>query len=108
MAPTPEERLVALETEKGHDKELLREIREELKLLPVRISRRTKKQLAECRAMQDAKHLIKIDRKPEADDYSWLKRLLIVGLFVGSVIGGIYQVAQDQKPNLPAILQGVK
>lgn len=108
MAPSAEERLAALETDRNHNKEELGEIKQELKRLPRRISKQMERLLTECRAMQDAKQLTKKDRTPPADDYSWLKKLLIVGLFVGSVIGGIYQVTQDQKPNIPAILQGVK
>ncbi len=109
MAPSAEERLAALEAEKDHVKELLKEIKEDLKFLPSRISRRTKKQLAECRAMQDAKQITKKDRKPESDDYSWLKKLLIVLISVGSVIGGaIYQYRESAVKTVTIQQQGGK
>lgn len=109
MSPSAEERLAALEAEKDHNKELLKEIKEDLKRLPGRISRRTKKQLAECRAMQDAKQLTKKDRQQSPDDYSWLKKLLAVLLALGSAIGGaVYQYQEAKKPAGQQITQGGK
>lgn len=96
MAPSDVERIIALEKNDEHKTELLKEIREELKRLPSRISRRTKKQLAECRAMQDAKQLTKQDKDQEQDDYGWLKKLLVALFAIGSAIGGaVYQYRES-------------
>lgn len=107
MAPTELERLATLEAKAKTSDDLLKEVRRELKRLPGRIGRRTAHQLAECRAIQDGKRLT--TGKPEPDtDYGWLKKLLVVGMTIGTLIGGaVYQVAQEAgRKQPPAISQG--
>ena len=105
MSPSAEERLSALETENTHTKELLREIKTELMRLPRRISKNTQAQLADCRAIRDAKHVHKMPAgATPADDYSWIKKAVVALMAVGSVIGGAvwqYQQVSGGKP--PAI-----
>lgn len=96
MTASEIERITAVEKDNQHNIELLKEIRSDLKRLPGRISRRTKKQLTECRAIQDAKRLTKIDIKPDQDDFAWLKKMLVVLFAIGSVIGGaVYQFKES-------------
>jgi hypothetical protein len=108
MAPTELERLATLEAKAKTSDDLLKEVRRELKRLPGRIGRRTAHQLAECRAIQDGKRVTG-NGKPAAkdDDYGWLKKLLVVGMTIGTLIGGaVYQVAQEAGRKPPAISQG--
>jgi len=105
MSPSAEERVSTLEAENTHTKELLREIKDDLRRLPRRISKNTQKQLADCRAIQDAKHVHKLPaRAVPADDYSWIKKAVVALMAIGSVIGGAvwqYQQISDGKP--PAV-----
>lgn len=112
MSPTPEERLSTLEAENGHTKELLREIKDDLRRLPRRISKNTQKQLADCRAIQDAKHVHKMPAgAAPADDYSWIKKAVVALMAVGSVIGGAvwqYQQVSGGKPTISMSQEGSK
>lgn len=105
MSPSAEERLSTLEAENTHTKELLREIKDDLRRLPRRISRNTRKQLADCRAMQDTKHVHKLPAGlTPADDYSWIKKAVAALLAVGSVIGGaVWQYQQISGGKPPAV-----
>jgi preprotein translocase subunit Sss1 len=106
MAPTELERLATLESDSKNTRTLLREIKMELRRLPRRISKNTEEQLALCRATQDGKRVTKAASAPKDDDYSWLKKLLVVGMTIGTLIGGaVYQVTQE-KSSRPNISQG--
>lgn len=107
MAPTELERLATLESDSKNTRTLLREIKTELRRLPRRISKNTEEQLALCRATQDGKRITKAASAPKDDDYGWLKKLLVVGMTIGTLIGGaVYQVAQEAGRKPPAISQG--
>jgi hypothetical protein len=108
MAPTELERLSTLEEKTKNSEQLLREIKMELRRLPRRISKKTEQQLALCRALQDSKHVLKPISKPDTEaDYGWLKKLLVVGMTIGTLIGGaVYQVAKDSQSTRPQISQG--
>lgn len=98
MSPSAEERLTALETEGGHTKELLKEIKDTLRRLPHRISKNTKQQLVDCRAIQDAKKSATVSKIGAPEDYGWLRKILVVLFAIGTVLGGaVYQVAQVDK-----------
>ena len=110
MAPTELERLATLEAKAKTSDDLLKEVRRELKRLPGRIGRRTAHQLAECRAIQDGKRVTG-NGKPAAkdDDYSWLKKLLVVGMTIGTlftlfVVPVVYSyVAKDRSRAAKAV-----
>lgn len=107
MSPSAEERLSTLEAENTHTKELLREIKDDLRRLPRRIGKNTQKQLADCRAIQDAKHV----HKMPADDYSWIKKAVVALMAIGSVIGGAvwqYQQVSGGKPAISMSQEGSK
>lgn len=105
MAPTELERLATLEADSKSTKTLLREIKTELRRLPRRIGKKTEEQLALCRALQDSKHVAK-PVLTAADDYGWLKKLLVVVATIGTLIGGaVYQVTQEAGRNKPSISQ---
>jgi len=107
MAPTELERLATLEAKAKTADELMKEVRRELKRLPGRIGRRTAHQLAECRAIQDGKRVAAGKPAAKDDDYGWLKKLLVVGMTIGTLIGGaVYQVTQEAGRKPPAISQG--
>ena len=111
MPPTELERLATLESDNKNTKTLLREIKTELRRLPRRISKNTMLQLEQCRALQDSKHIVKPvfpANKIEADtDYGWLKKLLVVGMTIGSLIGGaVSYINQDIRRDKPQISQG--
>ncbi len=105
MSPTEQERLATLEAERKSDRELLQEIRKEVKRLPRRISKNTRRQLERCREQQE-----KNCNPGKSSDYSWLRKLLVVGLFLGSIIGGaIYGLAYEGvSAKAPILKQGVK
>lgn len=106
MAPTELERLATLESDSKNTRTLLREIKTELRRLPRRISKNTEEQLVLCRATQDGKRVTKAASAPKDEDYSWLKKLLVVGMTIGTLIGGaVYQVTQE-KSSRPNISQG--
>lgn len=104
MSPSEVERIATLEAEQKNTKTLLREIKTELRRLPRRISKNTQAQLADCRAMQDTKHVHKSPAGATADDYSWIKKAVAALLAVGSVIGGaVWQYQQISGGKPPAI-----
>ncbi len=105
MPPSAEERLSTLEAETTHTKELLREIKDDLRRLPRRIGKNTQQQLADCRAIQDAKHVFKIPAgSAPADDYSWIKKAVVALMAIGSVVGGaVWQYQQISGGKPPAI-----
>lgn len=109
MAPTELERLATLEVKAESTEKLMLEIKTELRRLPHRIGKNTMRQLEQCRQMQDGKHAKTATatvQKPD-DDYGWLKKLLIISMTIGTLIGGaIYQVTQESKGARPQISQG--
>ena len=109
MPPSPEERLAKLEAETMHMKELLVEVRTELRRLPKRISSNTKQQLERCRIIQNGQYAqIFSDsgpaKKPRpgaeeiATDWSALKKTLVGLLMLGALIGGaVYQFRESSR-----------
>ncbi len=111
MSPSAEERLSTLEAETTHTKELLREIKDDLRRLPRRIGKNTQRQLADCRAIQDAKHVHKLPAGTAADDYTWVKKLAVALMAIGSVVGGAvwqYQQISGGKPATSMNQEGSK
>ena len=107
MPPSPEERLAKLEAETMHMKELLVEVRTELRRLPKRIGNNTKRQLEQCRVIQNGKYSqIFTDTQkpakpkpadPEPTDWTSLKKIMVGLLMLGALIGGaVYQFSEQQ------------
>lgn len=117
MSPTDQERIATLEARQEGQKEQYADMKKELigiknalEKLPRRISRSTRKHIERCREQQAQSCAARpaINKQPE--DYSWLRKLLAIGLSIGTLIGGvIYGFTQESAiSKKPAIQQGVK
>jgi len=99
MAPTEVERIATLEEARKNDKQLLHDIKLDLKRLPRRISKNIARQLEICRALQDGKYIAKpalsTGNQPDTD-VSWVKKLVVALFGIGIILGGaVYQFKES-------------